>query len=483
MKLLSDILYKCKLIQVAGSTHITIDQIVFDSRKVQKGVLFIAVAGTVSDGHDFIDSAIKNGASGVVCEIMPAHLFDHVTYIQVQDSSKALGLIAANFYENPSEKMIVVGVTGTNGKTTIASLLHQVFQSLGFHSGLLSTNVVKIGNREFSSTHTTPDAVAIQHWFGEMVANKCSHCFMEVSSHAVVQNRIKGVKFKGALFSNITHEHLDYHKTFQNYINAKKKFFDQLDKGSFAIINKDDPNGLIMLQNTVAGKYTFGIKTMGDYNGKVIENQLSGLFMDVDGREVWCKLVGDFNAYNIMAIYAACRQLGLESDQALTAISKLEPVEGRFQYFISKNKVTGIVDYAHTPDALENVLRTIQKLRTGNESVITVVGCGGNRDTSKRPLMASISAGMSDKVILTSDNPRFEEPADIIKDMKKGLDLLSVKKTLVVENRAEAIKVACSLSSAGDIILVAGKGHEKYQEIKGVKTPFDDWAVLKENLS
>ncbi|MFP4287995.1 MAG: UDP-N-acetylmuramoyl-L-alanyl-D-glutamate--2,6-diaminopimelate ligase [Bacteroidales bacterium] len=483
MKLLSDILYKCELIQVSGSTQIAVDQVAFDSRKVQKGALFVAVAGTVSDGHNFIDNAIDGGAVAVVCEIMPAHLFDGVTYIQVQDSSKALGLIAANFYGNPSEKLIVVGVTGTNGKTTIASLLHQVFQSMGFHSGLLSTNVVKIGNRKFSATHTTPDAVAIQQWFNKMVVNRCTHCFMEVSSHAVVQNRIKGIKFKGALFSNITHEHLDYHKTFRNYINAKKKLFDQLDKGSFAITNKDDPNGLVMLQNTVAGKYTFGIKTMGDYNGKVIENQLSGLFMDVDGREVWCKLVGDFNAYNIMAIYAACRQLGLESDQALTAISKLEPVEGRFQYFISKNKVTGIVDYAHTPDALENVLKTIQKLRTGNESVITVVGCGGNRDTSKRPLMASISASMSDKVILTSDNPRFEEPSDIIEDMKKGLDMLSEKKTLVVESRSEAIKVACSLSSVGDIILVAGKGHEKYQEIKGVRTPFDDWAVLKENLS
>ncbi len=483
MKLLSDILYKCKLIQVAGSTHLAVDQVVFDSRKVQKGALFVAVKGTVSDGHTFIDSAIDSGAIAVVCENMPTVLHDHVTYIKVQDAAKSLGLIASNFYGNPSEKIMVVGVTGTNGKTTIASLLHQVFQSLGFNSGLLSTNVVKIGNQEFSATHTTPDAVAIQQWLDKMVTDKCSYCFMEVSSHAVVQNRIAGIKFKGALFSNITHEHLDYHKTFANYINAKKKFFDQLDKRSFAITNKDDPNGLVMLQNTEASKYTFGIKTMADYNGKVIENQISGLFMDVDGREVWCKLVGDFNAYNIMAIYAACRQLGLESDQALTAISRMEPVEGRFQYFISKNKVTGIVDYAHTPDALENVLKTIQKLRTGNESVITVVGCGGNRDASKRPLMASISAGMSNKVILTSDNPRFEEPAAIIEDMKKGLDVLSLKKTLVVENRAEAIKVACSLSSVGDIILVAGKGHEKYQEIKGVKTPFDDWEVLKDNLS
>ncbi|MFW5757437.1 MAG: UDP-N-acetylmuramoyl-L-alanyl-D-glutamate--2,6-diaminopimelate ligase [Bacteroidota bacterium] len=483
MKLLSDILYKCELIQIIGSTQIVVNQVAFDSRKVQKGALFVAMPGTVSDGHAYIDSAIEKGASAVVCEIIPDNLFKNITYIQVQDSSKALGIIAANFYANPSENLIVVGITGTNGKTTIASLLHQVFQNLGYECGLLSTNVVKIGNQKFSATHTTPDAVTIQQWFHKMVSHQCTHCFMEVSSHAVVQNRITGIKFKGAIFTNITHEHLDYHKTFQNYINAKKKFFDQLDKGSFAITNKDDPNGLVMLQNTLARKYTFGIKTMGDYNGKVIENQLSGLFMDVDGREVWCKLVGDFNAYNIMAIYAACRQLGLESDQALTAISNLEPVQGRFQYFISKNKVTGIVDYAHTPDALENVLKTIQKLRTGNESVITVVGCGGNRDTFKRPLMASISAALSDKVILTSDNPRFEEPAVIIDDMKKGLDLLSEKKTLVVENRAEAIKVACSLSSAGDIILVAGKGHEKYQEIKGVKMPFDDWSVLKKNLS
>lgn len=482
MRTLSDILYKCKLIQVVGATTVKCNSIVFDSRQTTPGCLFVAVKGFTTDGHQYIEQAINAGAVAVVCQEIPDLKDLNVTFVKVENSAAALGQMAANFYGNPSEKLKVIGITGTNGKTTIATLLHQLFENSGFKSGLLSTIRIKVGNQELNTTHTTPDAVTIQRIFSEMVEKSCEYCFMEVSSHAIDQSRITGIHFSGAVFTNITHDHLDYHKTFRNYLNAKKSFFDQLDKDCFALTNVDDRNGRVMLQNSTARKFTYGLKNMADYRGKVIENLITGLVMQIDNREVWCKLVGDFNAYNILAVFAVTRLLGMESQQALTAISQLAAVEGRFEYFISDEKITAIVDYAHTPDALENVLSTIKNLRTGNETLITVVGCGGNRDAEKRPLMAEIAASFSDKVVLTSDNPRFEEPAAIIKDMKKGLDPVSVRKSLVVENREEAIKVAVSLAQKGDIILVAGKGHEKYQEIKGKRHPFDDLEVLKQQF-
>jgi UDP-N-acetylmuramoyl-L-alanyl-D-glutamate--2,6-diaminopimelate ligase len=482
LKLLSEILYKCELIEIEGSTGIAIDGITFDSRKVKDGDLFVAVRGLTSDGHDFISQALENGAVAVVCEDLPEHRSEEVSFVKVARSRKAMARIAANFYDNPSERIKIIGVTGTNGKTTIATLLHNLFSSLGYKTGLISTISNKIGEKENTAVYTTPDVIALNALFAQMAEEGCSHCFMEVSSHAIHQERVADVKFSGGIFTNITHDHLDYHNTFRDYINAKKAFFDNLPRESFAITNNDDKNGQVMLQNTVAKKYSYGLKNMADYHGKIVENLITGLVMQIDGREVWCKLVGEFNASNLMAIYSCCRLLGIESDEALTALSSLNPVEGRFDYFLSKGQVMGIVDYAHTPDALENVLSTIKKLRKGTETLITVVGCGGNRDAAKRPLMASISASYSDKVIITSDNPRFEEPEAIIEDMKKGLDPVSVKKALTVVNRREAIKVASAMAKEGDIILVAGKGHEKYQEIKGVRHHFDDKEILKETL-
>ena len=482
MKLLSEILYKCELIEIEGSTDIAIDGITFDSRKVKDGDIFIAVRGLTSDGHDYILQALENGAVAVVCETFPVERSDEISFVKVAESRKSMARIAANFYDNPSERIKIIGVTGTNGKTTIATLLHNLFNSLGYKTGLISTISNKIGEKENAAVYTTPDVIALNALLAQMAEEGCSHCFMEVSSHAIHQERVADVKFAGGIFTNITHDHLDYHHTFRDYINAKKAFFDNLPKESFALTNIDDKNGQVMLQNTASKKYSFGLKNMADYHGKIVENLITGLVMHVDGRDVWCKLVGEFNASNLMAIYACCRLLGIESDEALTALSSLDPVEGRFDYFISSGQVMGIVDYAHTPDALENVLSTIRKLRKGNETLITVVGCGGNRDAAKRPLMASISASYSDKVILTSDNPRSEEPEAIIEDMKMGLDPVSSKKAVTVLNRREAIKVASALAKDGDIILVAGKGHEKYQEIKGIRHPFDDKEILKEAL-
>lgn len=480
---MSEILYKCDLLEIAGSTDIEIRNPVFDSRKVGEGDLFIAIRGLNSDGHDFISQALDSGAVAVVCEKFPEKLPEKISFIKVNDSSKALGVIASNFFDNPSANLKIIGVTGTNGKTTVASLLHKLMNSLGYKCGLVSTICNKIGNDELDSLYTTPDAIALNGLFHDMIKQGCEYCFMEVSSHAIHQNRVADVKFAGGIFTNITHDHLDYHKTFLEYINTKKAFFDNLPRESFALVNLDDKNGQVMLQNTLAKKYAFGIKNLADYHAKIIENQLTGLVLNIEGREVWCKLVGEFNAYNLLAIYACSRLLGIESDESLTALSSLEPVEGRFDYFISPGKIIAITDYAHTPDALENVLTTIQSLRKGSENLITVVGCGGNRDTAKRPLMASISATYSNKVILTSDNPRFEEPEAIIRDMQKGLDPVSSKKAVVILNRAEAIKAASAMAREDDIILVAGKGHEKYQEIKGVKHPFDDKMILKEALA
>lgn len=482
MKLLKDILYKTGIENVVSSTNVAVSTICFDSRLVEANSLFIAVSGTQVDGHQFIQLAIEKGATSIVCEVIPQKLNDKVTYVEVKDSSKALGIIAANYYDNPSSEIKLVGITGTNGKTTTTTLLYNLFTALGFKTGLLSTVVNKIGNRDIIATHTTPDAIQLNKLLREMVAQGCEYCFMEVSSHAIHQNRVQAIEFVGGVFTNITHDHLDYHKTFDEYIKAKKMFFDNLSADAFALVNKDDKNGLVMLQNTKAKKYSYALKSMADYTCKVVENDFSGMLLSIAGNDVWIKLIGGFNAYNMLAIYSVADLLGMDRLKTLTAISNLTSVDGRFQYIKSANNIAGIVDYAHTPDALKNVLKTINEIRTGNEQVITVVGCGGDRDKLKRPIMASIACENSTKVILTSDNPRSENPDEIISEMKKGVEAVYFKKVLAITNREEAIKTACSLANDGDIILVAGKGHEKYQEIKGVKYPFDDLSVLTETF-
>ncbi len=483
MKLLRDILYGCRIVEVHGPTHVAVEQIHFDSRKVQKLSCFVAVPGTVSDGHHYIELAVEKGATAIVCERLPEQLSDKVTYVQVQDSAQALGDLAANFYDNPSQDMKVVGVTGTNGKTTIATLLYELFLQLGYKVGLLSTVENKINRTVVPATHTTPDAVQLQALLEKMRQAGCQYVFMEVSSHAVAQKRIAGLKFAGGLFSNISHDHLDYHKTFANYIQAKKAFFDQLGSDAFAVSNIDDANGDVMLQNTKARKKYYGLKRPCDYKVKLIDNLLSGLQLEINGQELHCRLIGKFNAYNLAAIYAAAIELGQDSLQVLTAISLLAPVNGRFQYLKTSSGITVIIDYAHTPDALENVLKTINDTRTKNEEVYCLVGCGGDRDKSKRPEMARIACNLSDKVIFTSDNPRSEDPREIINDMKAGVEAQHFMKYTVVEDRAEAIKSALMQAAPQDVILIAGKGHETYQEIKGVKHPFDDAQVVKETLT
>lgn len=482
MKLLKDILYKVNLTEVIGSTNVAITAISFDSRKIEKNSLFIAVRGTQSDGHKFIEMTITSGISAVICEEFPNEINKNITYIKVKDSSFALGIIASNFYDNPSEKIKLVGVTGTNGKTTTVTLLFNLFRKLGYNVGLLSTVKNQINNLVLESVHTTPDAIQLNYLLSEMIKNNCTHCFMEVSSHAVVQNRIGGVHFTGAVFTNITHDHLDYHKTFAEYIKAKKTFFDNLSNNAFALTNRDDTNGNLMLQNSKAIRKTYSLRSISDFKCKIIENQITGLHLNMDNQEVWTKLIGSFNAYNLLAVYGTAMLLNEDKTKILTALSSLNSVEGRFQYIKTNQGVLGIVDYAHTPDALTNVLKTIADIRTGNEQVITVVGCGGDRDKAKRPLMAKIACDLSNKVILTSDNPRSEEPDTIIRDMQQGVDVVNNKKTLSITDRNEAIKIACSYAKPGDIILVAGKGHEKYQEIKGVKHAFDDMLILEKNL-
>jgi UDP-N-acetylmuramoyl-L-alanyl-D-glutamate--2,6-diaminopimelate ligase len=482
MKLLKDILYKAGIIEVEGSTNVAITALSFDSRKVEKDSLFVAVKGTVSDGHKYIDETISKGAIAILCEEFPDVLNEKATYVKVTDAALALGIVAANFYDNPSDKLKLVGVTGTNGKTTTVTLLFNLFKKLGYKTGLLSTVKNQINNDIIPSTHTTPDAIQLNYLLRQMIDKGCTHCFMEVSSHAVVQNRISGIHFTGAVFTNITHDHLDYHKTFDEYIKAKKRFFDMLGSDAFALTNRDDVNGEVMLQNTRATKRTYSLRSMADFKCRVVENQFSGLLLNIDNQEVWSKLIGSFNAYNLLAVYATAILLKEDKTNVLTTLSTLSSVEGRFQYVRTENGVIGIVDYAHTPDALMNVLKTINDIRTGNEKVITVVGCGGDRDSVKRPVMAKIACDLSNKVILTSDNPRSEEPDSIIKDMQAGVDGVNHKKTISITDRAEAIKTACSYAEPGDIILVAGKGHEKYQEIKGVKHSFDDMLVLQENL-
>ncbi|WP_143959941.1 UDP-N-acetylmuramoyl-L-alanyl-D-glutamate--2,6-diaminopimelate ligase [Litoribacter populi] len=473
MKVLKDILYKAPLTSTIGNMDVEISEIVFDSRKVTQDCAFVAIRGTQADGHAFIDKAVEQGANAIICQDLPETQVAGVTYVQVADSAKALGIMASNYYGNPSEKLKIVAVTGTNGKTTIATLLHQLFMELGYVTGLLSTVENKINEDVIPSTHTTPDALAINQLLAKMLKEGCTHCFMEASSHAIIQQRMSGLNLAGAVFTNISHDHLDYHGTFDEYIKAKKQLFDDLPKGAFALTNADDKRGLVMLQNTKAEKHSYALKYPADFKAKILSNTLQGLELDIDSKQVWFRMIGEFNAYNVLAVLGVAVLLGEETDEVLMQLSKVKGATGRFDQFIHKG-ITVIVDYAHTPDALENVLKTIQGVRSGGENVMTVVGCGGNRDKAKRPEMAKIACQFSDKVILTSDNPRDEVPMDIIRDMEKGVNPVNFKKTMLIEDRKEAIKTAVMFAEKGDIILIAGKGHETYQEIKGVKYPFDD---------
>ncbi|NJM93404.1 MAG: UDP-N-acetylmuramoyl-L-alanyl-D-glutamate--2,6-diaminopimelate ligase [Cytophagales bacterium] len=482
MKTLKDILYKVSLVAVSGPMERAVAAVCFDSRQAGPGSLFVALRGTKVDGHGYINQVVEAGASAVVCEELPTRMDAAVAYVQVPSSAEALARIAANFYENPSERLTLVGITGTNGKTTTVTLLYQLFARLGYNCGMLSTVRNLIKNQEYPATHTTPDPVQLNALMAQMLAQGCTHCFMEVSSHALAQRRVYALDFDVAIFSNITHDHLDYHGTFDEYIRAKKRLFDELGPKATALTNLDDKRGWVMLQNTKASKKTYALKMMADYKGRVISNTLQGLEMDVDGREAWFRLIGDFNAYNLLAAYSVGVLLGEKPEDVLTQLSMSVKIRGRFEYIQSKGKITAIIDYAHTPDALENVLQTIKNFRTGIEQVITVIGCGGNRDKTKRPMMAEVACRLSDRVILTSDNPRDEEPEDILADMEKGVSVSNYKKMLKIVDRREAIKTACALTQKNDILLVAGKGHETYQEIKGVKHDFDDRVVVREMM-
>jgi len=479
---LKEIIYKVAIEAVKGSTDIAIDKIEFDSRKIGANDAFVAIRGTISNGHDYIETAIWNGAIAIIFDTLPENITHGITYIQVKDTNKALAFMAANYFGNPSEKLKLVGITGTNGKTTIASLLYQLFKKAGFKVGLLSTVKILVDEVEYKATHTTPDSITINHYLREMVEAGVEYCFMEVSSHGIHQKRTEALHFVGGIFTNLSHDHLDYHPTFAEYRDVKKSFFDNLPKTAFALSNIDDKNGQVMLQNTVAKKLTYALKSYSDYKAQILENQLSGLLLKINGNEVWVKLIGTFNAYNLLAIYGTAIELGLESLEVLRLLSDLESVSGRFQFIVSNSNITAIVDYAHTPDALENVLKTINDIRTKNEQLITVVGCGGNRDKAKRPIMAGIATELSDKVILTSDNPRNEDPEVIINEMEKGVAPQNFKKSLSITDRKQAIKTACQLAQANDIILIAGKGHETYQEIQGVRHDFDDIKIVTELL-
>ncbi|KAF2508159.1 UDP-N-acetylmuramoyl-L-alanyl-D-glutamate--2,6-diaminopimelate ligase [Flavobacterium arcticum] len=483
MMVLKDILYKTAIEAVKGTTDVMVNAITFDSRTVSFGDAFVAIVGTQSNGHDYIEKAISLGAVAIVCETLPENEVEGVTYVRVKNSKEALAFMASNYYDTPSKNLKLVGVTGTNGKTTIASLLYQLFKNAGYKTGLLSTVKIMVGDTEYKATHTTPDSLTINKYLKEMTDVGVEYCFMEVSSHGIHQSRTAGLHFVGGIFTNLSHDHLDYHNSFAEYRDVKKRFFDELPTTAFALINGDDKNGMVMLQNTKAKKLTYALKTYADYKAQILENQLSGLLLKINEQEVWVKLIGTFNAYNLLAIYGAAVNLGLESQEVLRLMSELESVSGRFQFIVSENKVTAIVDYAHTPDALENVLKTIDAIRTRNEQLITVVGCGGNRDTTKRPIMAHVASSMSDKVIFTSDNPRNEVPETIIEDMEKGVEPQNYKKTIAVVDRKQAIKTACQLASPNDIILIAGKGHETYQEIKGIRNHFDDMETVTELLA
>ncbi|SEP24908.1 UDP-N-acetylmuramoylalanyl-D-glutamate--2,6-diaminopimelate ligase [Flavobacterium sp. CF108] len=482
MKILKDILYKVAIESVAGSTEIGIQKIEFDSRKVESNDIFVAIRGSLSDGHDYIEKAVQLGAKAIICDTLPQNIEKEVTYVQVKDTNTALAFIAANYFGDPSSKLKLVGVTGTNGKTTIASLLFQLFQKAGFKVGLLSTVKIMVDDTEYPATHTTPDSITINHYLNEMIEAGVTHCFMEVSSHGIHQKRTEALHFVGGIFTNLSHDHLDYHATFAEYRDVKKSFFDSLPKTAFALSNIDDKNGTVMLQNTTARKFTYALKSYADFKATILESQLSGLLLKVNDNEVWVKLIGTFNAYNVLAIYGTAVELGIDSLEALRLLSDLESVSGRFQYIVTDSKITAIVDYAHTPDALENVLKTVDDIRTKNEQLITVVGCGGNRDKTKRPIMAKIATDLSDKAILTSDNPRNEDPEVILDEMEQGVEAHNYKKILRITDRKQAIKTACQLAQPNDIILIAGKGHETYQEINGVRHHFDDMETVKEIL-
>lgn len=479
---LKDILYKVSLEKVVGNTAVAFRELQFDSRKVGLDDVFIAIKGTQSDGHQFIKKAIDQGALAVVCQQIPKEIINGITYLQVQDTQQALAIMASHFYGNPSAELQLVGVTGTNGKTTIATLLYTLFKSAGYKVGLLSTIKVIIGTTEHAATHTTPDSLAINKYLRQMVDAGVAYCFMEVSSHGIDQKRTEGLHFAGGIFTNLSHDHLDYHTSFKQYRDVKKTFFDGLPKTAFALTNADDKNGPVMLQNTKARKYTYALKTIADYKAQILENQLQGLLLKINNQELWVKLIGNFNAYNLLAIYATAEQLGLEELEILQLLSTLESVDGRFQYIVSEGKITAIIDYAHTPDALKNVLETINTIRSGNEQLITVVGCGGDRDVEKRPKMGAIAAQLSTKVIFTSDNPRSENPDTIIQHIEAGVPPQHYKKTIAISDRKQAIKTACQMANEHDIILVAGKGHETYQEIQGVRSEFDDRKTISELL-
>ena len=478
MNNLKDILYKVAVEAVFGNTDKEISTVAFDSRKVSENGLFVAIKGTITDGHQYIDAVIEKEVVAIICQEVPKEKNANVTYVQVLDTNKALAIIASNFYDNPSEKLKLVGITGTNGKTTIATLLYNLFKKAGFKTGLLSTVKILVGEQEFSATHTTPDSITINSYLQKMVEAGVAYCFMEVSSHGIDQKRSEGLHFDGGIFTNLSHDHLDYHSSFAEYRDVKKSFFDALPKTAFALVNIDDKNGQVMVQNTRAKKVSYALKTVADYKAKIIENQLNGLLLNIQGDEVWTRLIGNFNAYNLLAIYATADLLGIEKLENLRLLSELESVSGRFEYLISDKGITAIIDYAHTPDALKNVLETINAIRTFNEKVITVVGCGGDRDKTKRPKMAHIASQLSDQAIFTSDNPRTEDPQSIIEDMEVGVEPHNFKKTLSIVDRKQAIKTASKLADKGDILLIAGKGHETYQEVNGVKTDFDDYKIV-----
>lgn len=483
MILLKDILYKVTLEKVIGNTSVALRDLNFDSRKVGLDDVFIAIKGTVSDGHDYIKKAVDQGAIAIICEELPAQIVNGITYVQVADSQQALAVMASNFYDTPSASLKLIGVTGTNGKTTIATLLFNLFTEAGYEVGLLSTVKIRVGKSEYPATHTTPDSITINSYLRKMVDAGVEFCFMEVSSHGIHQKRTEGLTFAGGIFTNLSHDHLDYHKDFKEYRDVKKQFFDQLPKSAFALVNTDDKNGAVMLQNTAAKKKTYALKTIADYKAQILENQFQGLLLKINNNDLWVKLIGSFNAYNVLAIYATADLLGLQELETLQLLSTLESVDGRFQYTISESNITAIVDYAHTPDALQNVLETINTIRTGNEELITVVGCGGDRDATKRPKMGQIAAKLSTKVIFTSDNPRTENPEAIIEAIEQGVSPVDFKKTLSITDRKQAIKTACLMAQENDIILVAGKGHETYQEINGKRTDFDDFKIVNELLT
>ena len=484
MMILKDILYKVSLEIVIGTTDIQINDIQFDSREIQVDDLFVAFKGTAVDGHEYVEKAVALGARAVVLEVLPDYQDENVTYIKVENAHNALALMAANYYDNPSKNLKLVGVTGTNGKTTTTSLLYQLFKKSGYKTGLISTVEILIDEKVIPTKHTTPDPMTINKHLATMVSIGVDYCFMEVSSHGIAQERVTGLEFAGGIFTNLTHDHLDYHSTFAEYRDVKKRFFDHLPKSAFALTNQDDKNGAIMLQNTKARKLGYALKTYTDYRAQIIENQFGGLLLKINEHEVWSKMVGEFNAYNVLAIYACAIELGLEDIEVLEVISQLNGVSGRFQYFTTvENRITAIVDYAHTPDALKNVLETINSIRTRNENVITVVGCGGDRDITKRPKMAHIAAALSDQVIFTSDNPRTEDPQKILDDMEAGVDAQDYKKTITILDRSQAIKAAAKMADKNDISLIAGKGHETYQEINGVRSDFDDRKIIADILN